>query len=341
MKKSAAKLEQLKSVLEGHSTLLIILQDNPDPDAIAAAAALRKLANLLFNIQCSIAHGGRVGRGENRAMVKYLGLNLRSMDQVDIVQFELIALVDTQPGAGNNSLPQGVEPDIVIDHHRCRPQTRLCTFTDIRSRYGATATIMTEYLQSAKIRPDVPLATALLYAIRSDTQDLGRDTIHADIAALTRLMPIANKRMLSLIQRGKVDRNYFQMLENALKNAYVYTNAIVTTLGMIENPDMISEAADLLLRDDLTNWVMVYGFVDDKILISLRTEQDQLGADKVIHRMVARKGTGGGHPTYAGGQIPIADLSEKQKDRLVKKVVDRFLQEVTNEPSKPQPLIHR
>ncbi|HRS71145.1 MAG TPA: hypothetical protein P5175_04760, partial [Anaerohalosphaeraceae bacterium] len=98
MKKSAAKLEQLKSALEGHTTLLIILQDNPDPDAIAAAAALRRLANSLFNIQCSIAHGGRVGRGENRAMVKYLGLNLRPMSQIDIVQFELIALVDTQPG---------------------------------------------------------------------------------------------------------------------------------------------------------------------------------------------------------------------------------------------------
>ncbi|HPO68957.1 MAG TPA: DHHA1 domain-containing protein [Anaerohalosphaeraceae bacterium] len=341
MKKSAAKLEQLKSALEGHTTLLIILQDNPDPDAIAAAAALRRLANSLFNIQCSIAHGGRVGRGENRAMVKYLGLNLRPMRQIDIVQFELIALVDTQPGAGNNSLPQGIEPDIVIDHHRCRPQTRVCRFTDIRSRYGATATIMTEYLQSAKIKPDVPLATALLYAIRSDTQDLGRDTTRADIAALTRLMPIANKRMLSQIQRGKVDRDYFQMLENALKNAYVYSNAIVTTLGIIENPDMIAETADLLLRDDLTNWVMVYGFVNDKMLISLRTEQDELGADKVIHRMVARKGTGGGHPSYAGGQIPLGALSEVQKTRLVRKVIDRFLQQVTNELSKPQPLLPR
>ncbi|HRS72623.1 MAG TPA: DHHA1 domain-containing protein, partial [Anaerohalosphaeraceae bacterium] len=238
-------------------------------------------------------------------------------------------------------LPQGIEPDIVIDHHRCRPQTRVCRFTDIRSRYGATATIMTEYLQSAKIKPDVPLATALLYAIRSDTQDLGRDTTRADIAALTRLMPIANKRMLSQIQRGKVDRDYFQMLENALKNAYVYSNAIVTTLGIIENPDMIAETADLLLRDDLTNWVMVYGFVNDKMLISLRTEQDELGADKVIHRMVARKGTGGGHPSYAGGQIPLGALSEVQKTRLVRKVIDRFLQQVTNELSKPQPLLPR
>jgi nanoRNase/pAp phosphatase (c-di-AMP/oligoRNAs hydrolase) len=339
MKKSAAKLEQLKTVLQGHTTLLIVLQDNPDPDAIAAGVALRKLANMLFNIQCSIAHGGRVGRGENRAMVKYLGLNLRPMEQVDIVQFELVAMVDTQPSSGNNSLPPQVEPDIVIDHHRCRPRTRLCRFTDIRSRYGATATILTEYLKCARIAPDIPLATALMYAIRSDTQDLGRDTTYADIAALTRLLPAANKRMLSEIQRGIVERDYFQMLGNALKNAQVYANAIVTTLGAIENPDMIAETADLLLRDDSTNWIMVYGYVKDKMLISLRTDQEQLGADKVIHRMVARKGTGGGHPSYAGGQIPLEGVAEKEKSRLTKKIIDRFLKQVTSGPAKPQPLI--
>ncbi|MCI0498325.1 MAG: bifunctional oligoribonuclease/PAP phosphatase NrnA [Planctomycetales bacterium] len=339
MKKSAAKLEQLKAVLQGHTTLLIVLQDNPDPDAIASAVALRKLANTLFNIQCSIAHGGRVGRGENRAMVKYLGLNLRPMDQVDTVQFERVALVDTQPGTGNNSLPPQVEPDIVIDHHRCRPQTRLCRFTDIRSRYGATATILTEYLRCAKIKPDIPLATALLYAIRSDTQDLGRDTTHADIAALTQLLPVANKRMLSQIQHGIVERDYFQMLGDALKNAQVYANAIVTSLGSIDNPDMIAETADLLLRDDLTDWVMVYGCVKDKMLISLRTDQEQLGADAVICRMVGRKGTGGGHPSYAGGQIPLNGLSGREIKKLEKKLISRFVRDVAGSSPKPEKLI--
>lgn len=341
MNKIPTKLQQLKAILQGHQTMLIVLQDNPDPDSIAAAVALRKLANTLAEVQCSIAHGGTVGRGENRAMVKYLGLNLRAMDQIDPLAFELFALVDTQPCTGNNALPADIEPDIVIDHHPCRHMTRHCRFTDIRNHYGASATILYEYFKTAGIKIDVPLATAMLYAIRSDTQDLGRDTSRADIQALTELYTIANKRMLSQIQHGKVQRDYFQMFSNALKQAKVYDNAIVTNLGTIENPDMIAEVADLLLRDDLTNWVMVCGLCRGKLMISLRTEQEQLHADKVIRRLVARKGTGGGHPSYAGGQIGTEGLTPKQIEKLIKLITARFVRTVAPQVSKSENLIQR
>lgn len=339
MKKSAAKVHQLKQILQGHSTMLIVMQDHPDPDSIAAACALRRLANTLSDVQCSIAHGGTVGRGENRALVSYLGLHLRDVRQVDMTQFELVALVDTQPGSGNNSLPEQVEPDIVIDHHRCRPLTRHCRFTDIRSRYGSTATILVEYFQYAKIKPEMPVATALLYGIRSDTQDLGRDAIHADIRALIYLYPFVNKRMLGEIQRGKVQRDYYQLLADALMNARVIDNAVVTNLGQIENADMIAEVADLLLRDDSTDWVMAYGFVADGLMISLRTSREDLPADKLIRSLVARRGSGGGHPSYAGGQIPLAGMTEKEKARLIKKIIDRFVKHVGADPSKTQSLI--
>ncbi len=336
------KLEQLKEVFKDHKTMLIAIQDNPDPDAIASAVALRKLANTLSNIQCSIAHGGTVGRAENRALVRYLGLNLRPIDQLDMTQFELFAMVDTQPGTGNNSLPAEIEPDIVIDHHSCCQQTRHCRFTDIRNKYGAAATILYEYLTAAEIRIEAPLATALLYAIRSDTQDLGRDTTKADTESFIHLYPQANKRMLSQIQRGRVSRDYYQMLADALKNACVYGNAVITDLGVIENPDMIAEVADMLLRDDMTDWVMVYGCFRQRMLISLRTEVENARADKVIRRIAARKGTGGGHPSYAGGQIPLPDDTQKSKQKLKKIILNRFLKQVvkTHEPQK-QSLIQK
>lgn len=339
--KNESKLVQLKAVLEGHKTMLIVMQDNPDPDSIAAAVALRRLANSLAQIQCSIAHGGTVGRAENRALVKYLGLNLRPVDQLDMQQFELFATVDTQPHTGNNSLPPEIEPDIVIDHHTCRQTTRHCRFTDVRSKYGATATILFEYLTEAGIEIEVPLTTALLYAIRSDTQDLGRDTTKADMDVFSKLYPLANKRMLSQIQRGKVSRDYYQMMADALKNASVYGNAIVTHLGPTENPDMIAEIADMLLRDDQTNWVMVMGYFQQKMLISLRTYEENADAEKVIHHIVARKGTGGGHPTYAGGQIPLKDDTKRIKQRLEKTVLNRFLKEVTKTPEPQQPLVQK
>ncbi|MEN8126386.1 MAG: bifunctional oligoribonuclease/PAP phosphatase NrnA [Planctomycetota bacterium] len=335
------KLQQLREIFNDHQTMLIVLQDNPDPDAIASAVALRRLANTLANVQCSIAHGGTVERAENRALVKYLNLNLRPLNPIDMAQFELFAMVDTQPGTGNNSLPEQIEPDIVIDHHICRQQTRHCRFTDIRSKYGATATILYEYLTGAGIQVEMPLATALLYAIRSDTQDLGRDSTKADTETFIELYPLVNKRMLSQIQRGKVSRDYYQMLADSLSNAVVYSNAIVTNLGLIETPNMIAEVADMLLRDDATNWVMVFGYFRQKMLISLRTYDPDTRADKVIHHIVARKGTGGGHPTYAGGQIPLPDDTQKALKRLEKTVLNRFLKQIIKNPEDPKPLIRK
>ncbi len=326
--KTSSKLQKLAELLAGKAYLLITMQDTPDPDSLAGAVALRRLARSLANLQCSIACGGTVGRGENRALVKYLSLNLRCYDEIDYSKYDLVAMVDTQPGTGNNSLPEAVVPDIVIDHHPIRRPTRAVTFTDIRSSYGATATILVEYLIEAGITPDTPLATALLYGIRSDTQDLGREASRHDIEAIEFLYPFANKRMLGIIQRGKVPRVYYQMLADALRNARVQGPAVITELGDIDNPDMIAEVADLLLRDDETTWTMCTGYWNGKMLISIRTSEENNVAEKVIKHMVARKGTGGGHLTYAGGQIPLTKGTKAERQALETDIERKFLQAV-------------
>lgn len=327
-KKTRLKFPMLMKLLRDKSSLLIVMQDNPDPDSIAAAVALRRFANTVARLKCSIAHGGTVGRGENRALVQYLNLNLLKCNQIKFEQYNLIAMVDTQPGAGNNSLPQNVVPQIVFDHHPFRNTSRLCEFYDIRRGYGATSTILFEYFNKANMTPEIPLATALLYAIRSDTQDLGREATQADIRAIELLYPIANKRMLSEIQRGSVPKEYFRMLSQALNNARVYGNAILTHIGQINNPDMIGEVADLFLREDETRWTMCTGFFEGKLLISIRTSQEQNRADKVIKSMVARKGTGGGHLTYAGGQVQLVKDSEPERQKLKEHIEGKFLRAV-------------
>jgi nanoRNase/pAp phosphatase (c-di-AMP/oligoRNAs hydrolase) len=323
--KTGLRVEKLIRLLKDKGHLLIVMQDNPDPDSIAAAVALRRFANNTAGIQCSIAHNGTVGRGENRALVNYLSLNLHQMRDIEFQKFDLIAMVDTQPGTGNNSLPETHPPNIVIDHHPCRDSTRSVELIDIRRGYGATSTILCEYLYQAQITPEIPLATALLYGIRSDTQDLGREAIQADIEAIEWLYPLANKRMLSEIQRGSVPKEYFQMLAEALKNARVYENAIVTSLGQIDNPDMISEVADLLLREDQTTWTMCMGLFQDKMLLSLRTTEENNKAETIVKRLVAGKGTGGGHQTYAGGQIPLKENTQAELTRLEKHLRQQFI----------------
>ena len=318
------KLAELKDILQDGGTMLIVLQDDPDPDALASAVALRKLANTFSGMQCSIGCDGEIGRAENRAMARYLGLNLRSLAELDVRRFDLLAMVDTQPGTSNNSLPAGVRPDIVIDHHPFRRQTRQVRFTDIRSRYGATSTILLEYLSAAGIVPETALATALLYGIRSDTQDFGRETTQADIEAFGRLYPLANMRMLGAIQRGRVPTEYFQMLAGALAAARLCGSCIYCDMGGVDNPSMIAELADLFLRHEGVEWSLCWGYCNGQAMLSARCLAADRPADEVIRAVVRRKGTGGGHRSMAAGRIPLKDDCPTARRKLSALIRRRF-----------------
>ncbi len=333
------RLEKLTPLLVSARHMAIVLQDYPDPDALAAGAALRELGNRIGDVACTFAHGGAVGRAENKALVRYLGLNLRSCADLDFERFDLVAMVDTQPGTGNNALPGDIVPDLVFDHHPIRRRTRSAGFTDVRSRYGAASTILFEYLTAAGIALDIPLATALVYGIRSDTQDLGREAIQADIDAHLQLYPMANKRMLSRIEHATVPRDYFLILGRALTNAVMAGNCVWSDLGEMDNPDMIAEVADLLQRNETTEWTLCFGVHRGDLLLSLRSSEPNADAGKLARRLVGRRGTGGGHSAFAGGQIPLKTGADSEARQLAETVVLRFVRAVGATGVTPYPLV--
>lgn len=322
------KIGQLLELLSGRKNMLIVMQDYPDPDAIASAAALRLLANQKTVVQCSFGYGGTVGRAENQALVKYLGMKLHDVHNLDLSKFDVIAMVDTQPASGNNALCHDVIPDIVIDHHPIRSNSRRSPYTDVRGKYGATSTILAEYLEDALLDPGVQIATALLYGIRSDTQDLGQEASNADIQALVRLYPKANHRMLGRIVLEKLPRAYFELLHRGLQSAVAYSRCVISGLGEIDNPDMIGEVADLLLRDQESTWSFCYGWYQNRLLISVRTSEPDADAGKIVQGVVGRKGSGGGHSVMAGGQIPLDSDSKTKRASLEKTIVNRFLKKL-------------
>jgi len=334
------RLAKLSATLEGARSLLIVLQNNPDPDAIAAAMALREIANELHGIACSVAHGGTVGRAENKALVRYLGLNTRALDTVEVERFDRVAMVDAQPGAGNVELDPSARVDIVIDHHPIRRETRSAKYTDVRRHYGATSTILFEYLIAAGIDITPPLATALLYGIRSDTQDLGRERTKADVAAFVHLYPLANARVLGQIVTAPVPRNHFAMLRRALDNAVIHGTRMVSYLGQVETPEIVAEAADLLLRVEGATWSMCLGVTNGLLHLSLRSSVREPLAGFVARKLAGRRGTGGGHDMVAAVQIPLLAEeveSPRRLDRLVRAAVLRFLRATgaANEPGLP------
>ena len=325
------RLGRLSSVLDGARTMLIIVQNTPDPDAIAAAAALRELANQRHEIACSIGHSGGIWRAENLALLHYLSLNTRPLSELDLYRFDRLAMVDAQPGAGNVSFDASIRLDVVIDHHPIRRETRSARFTDIRSRYGATSTILYEYLKAARIEISTPVATAMIYGIRSDTQDLGRESTKSDVEAFLGLYPLANARAIGRIVQAPLPRSYFSKLRSALDDATVYGNRIVSFLGQLESPEMIAEAADLLLRAEEVRWTMTLGVVDGWLHVSLRTIDRDRHAGRIARNLAGRRGFGGGHQALAAAQIPLnGSNGEPQIRKMVRDLTTRFLRATGN-----------
>lgn len=337
---AATRLAKLSAVLEGAKSMLIVMQNNPDPDAIGAAAGLREIANELHGVACSIAHSGNVGRAENQALLRYLGINARSMADIDLDRFDRIAMVDAQPGAGNVTFDPSIRLDVVIDHHPIRPETRSARFTDIRSRYGATSTIIYEYLREAGIDPPTPVATALVYGIKSDTQDLGRESTRADVEAFLNLYPEANVKGLGRIVAAPLPRAYFSKLLRAIANATIFGDRVVSYLGRLENAEMVAEAADLLLRIEDVRWSMCIGVIGNWIHVSLRTVERDADAGKIARNLGGRRGFGGGHQSLAAAQIPIP--AEASSDRLIRRnvnsLIKRFLKATGNPKDPAEPL---
>ncbi|MEO8603347.1 MAG: bifunctional oligoribonuclease/PAP phosphatase NrnA [bacterium] len=313
----------LLAVLERPGPLVILPHDNPDPDALASAVALRFIAKSLVGKDAAIALGGYVGRAENRAMVRYLNIPLVPVADLPLAAPEaIVALVDTQPGRRNNSLPEGARASIVIDHHPQYTVTNDLPFADLREGYGATSTILTEYLGDARLHVETKIATALFYGIMAETQDLGREATAPDMAACSFLYPHTNKRRLAKIENARVPREYFAAFRTAIQSAIIYDRAVISVLGEIRYPDMVAEMADFLLRLDEVDWAAAIGTYYDFLYVSLRTTNRDVNAGDILQRVLGSDHAGG-HDMIAGGRLalpPGADPHEvaaRIRSRLV------------------------
>ena len=299
------RFEQLVQAVQGARRVLILPHNDPDPDAIASAVALCRLLAGKLGIESQIAYKGLIGRAENKALVRYLDYPLQRLTGAHLAQCNAIALVDTQPGTGNNPLPANTPPTIVLDHHPWRDATAGATFADVRPEVGSTSTILVDYLRAAEIEPSPALATALFYGIKTDTLGLVRGASRADVAAYFALQPLVDVEALVTIERAQVPMEYFQSLDAALHSAHVYGNVVTSFIGQMRRPDLAAEMADLLLRLRGMQWAICIGIYRHELILSIRTRSGKSGAGQLAQAIVGEQGTAGGHGSMAGGQIPL------------------------------------
>src|SRR5881296_678520 len=334
---SRGTLAGLLEVLEGSGPLVILPHDNPDPDALASAAALKYLVGELPRKEAHIALGGIVGRAENRAMLTYLNITLVPVSEVHFGGETQVVLVDTQPGRINNSLPEGIVPVAVIDHHPAYDAYPGVPFLDLRDQYGATSTILTEYLRESKLAIEPKIGTALFYGIAAETQDLGREATAADIEASHFLYPHANKRRLAKIENARVPREYFRVFREAIDRAVLYDSVVVSLLGDVRYPDMVAEVADFLLRLDQVEWAAAIGTFGSCLHCSIRTTDRELNAGDVLQRVLGSK-VAGGHDMIAGGRLQVGE-DPAARERAAAMVRDRLLTALGVSAAIGQPLV--
>jgi nanoRNase/pAp phosphatase (c-di-AMP/oligoRNAs hydrolase) len=330
-------LTSLLQTLDHAGPLVILPHDNPDPDALASAAAIKHLAATLLGRDANIALGGIVGRAENRAMLTYLNITLVPIGDVRFGRDTQVILVDTQPGRSNNSLPDGVVPAGVIDHHPAYAAYPDVPFLDLREQYGATSTILTEYVRESKRVPDAKIATALFYGITAETQDLGREATAADIEAAHFLYPYTNKRRRAKIENARVPREYFRVFREGIERATLYDRVVVSMLGEVQYPDMVAELADFLLRLDEVEWAAAMGTFGTCLHVSVRTTDRDVNAGDLLQRVLGSK-VAGGHDMIAGGRIAVGE-DPAAHERAAAMVRDRLLAALGVEAACGQPLV--
>lgn len=342
LSKSEGKLEELERLLSKASRqrVLVLCHNNPDPDSIAGAAGFCFLLRKKFGIRAVQGYGGMITRAENVAMVNRLRIKMTRMQSLKPHRYYAIALVDAQPGTGNNLIDAKSElPLIVIDHHPLRKHSQKAQFYDVRPTYGATSTIVTEYLRAAGLTPTRSLANALLYGIKTDTSSLARGASGVDFEAFKYLSPLTNPRVIGWIENPPLNQNYFQDLHRGLSNAIIYRDVVVADLGDVHSEAIVPELADRLLRIDGVKWVMCMARKDKQMLISLRSTSRKHRAGLVVRKLVGRLGAAGGHATMAGGLIPLNGRTEKEVQDLADSLILKALKLIKHQGCQAKPLV--
>ncbi|NHN58211.1 MULTISPECIES: DHH family phosphoesterase [Halorussus] len=336
----AVRTALLRRTLRGiDGKLGVFMHDNPDPDAIASAVALCRIAEQV-GVEAEPCYFGDISHQENRAFVNLLELDLRNLEpeEFDPDEFGGIALVDhSRPGI-NDQLPPDTAVDIVVDHHPPKEAPE-AAFVDLRSDVGATSTLLAEHVQRLGIELDEAVATGLLYGIRVDTKDFSREVSTADFEAAAYLLPHADVGLLERVESPSVSADTYETMARAIRNRRVEGPVLATCVGKLADRDALAQAADQLLdMEDITT-TLVYGFRDGTVYVSARARGTDIDLGETMRAAFGQIGSAGGHADMAGAQISLGLLGtvEQEEEASLASVVsdvitDRFFETIQSTP---------
>ncbi len=332
--------QKLADVLAGHRAErhIVAIRGYPDPDSIGSAMAHVYIA-AGFGIECAILYFDDISHHENRALVKKLAVEMvRYSKDFPLRDYQRLALVDAQV----HELPPSVAslPIVsIVDHHKLQGEL-VADFVDVREDAGAACSIYAEYLADGIVSftdedPEVGrLASALLYGIRSDTDDylLAHEI---DYRAAAFLAPHADHDLLLAISLQGVSPRTMDITQRAYANKLIADTFLLSGVGYVrdEDRDSIGQAADYLLRREGIDTVIVYGIVNNNYIDgSLRTTSDVVDPDRFLKELFGNDPSGvaygGGRANKGAFKIPLGPLAHCGDRDLLWRTVQRATEDM-------------
>src|SRR5687768_8295244 len=301
-----ARVQQYQRYFANADRVLIMLHNDPDPDALASGLALR---NLLRRTKTTAIIGAMQGvtRPENLRMANMLDIHVEPITPASFQEFERIATVDVQPHYFGGLLQRA---DLVIDHHPEQPGYS-AVFKDIRADYGSTSTILTEHLRAVDVNISERTATAMLYAIKSDTLFFARHTNRVDLEAFTFLYPLADAALIRKMEGAEITLERLDYVNRASQGGVMRAQVFSAFIGEAPREDFIPYTADFFLQLEDVKWTIIAGIVGPSLIISVRNLGYSRNAGEFVKRWFGDIGNAGGHRSMAKAVIPMERFREK------------------------------
>ena len=319
-------LSTLQSMLADGEELTIVCHNNPDPDCLASAFALGRIAANAGIDERRILYSGDISHQQNRAFINLLDMNLAAFDADAVMNRpadSLLAFVDhSRPGA-NNEVPEGAPIDIIIDHH---PADEIeARFVDHRESVGATATILTEYVQTLEMTLETSLATALLFAIRRETLGFLRGATEDEYAAAGYLHGATDRDLLRRLATPSVSGATVDAIADAIDHRVVRGSVLISHVGRTSERDALPQTADYLATLEGVQTTILFGIFDDSIHLSARSTDARVHVGTLLRDAFATVGSAGGHREMAGGEVPLGVFADYADDAQLVAMVEQVM----------------
>ena len=331
-----ARVQQYQRYLADADRVLIMLHNEPDPDAMASGLALRTVLHRTRATAVIAALQG-VTRPENVRMAHLLDIHVEVITPDTIAQFDRVCMVDVQP----HYFPGLDRVDLVVDHH---PEQHgyNAVFKDIREDFGSTSTILTEHLRAIDASISERTATAMLYAIKSDTLFFNRQANRCDIEAFSYLYPLADANMIRKMEGAEITQERLDLITRATQSGKMVDQVFSVFLGEVPREDAIPYVADFFLQLENVRWTLVSGIVHGSFVMSVRNLGYSKNAGDFVRRYFVDIGSAGGHRAMAKAVIPLpafqarfGPMQDNIAERMTALLMD-FLHEAADEKKKKE-----